>query len=92
MRPPDRRPCCDGAPCDGAGRAEGAAQPKAEAVPKDDKAGQAAPYSAAHSDPFRAADAICRLAGEADERFATRARGSVRDNFQRVLGLSLSAA
>jgi hypothetical protein len=64
---------------------EGAAQPKAEAAPKDDKgaARSCSGLCRAFGSLSRAADAICRLAGEADER-CTRARGSVRDNFQRV--------
>jgi hypothetical protein len=68
---------------------ERAAEPEAEAAPaperKDDKsaAGSCSGLCRAFGSLSRAADAICRLAGEADERCA-RARGSVRDNFKRV--------
>jgi hypothetical protein len=68
---------------------ERAAESEAEAAPapepKDDK-GAATGCSGlcrAFGSLSRAADAICRLAGEADER-CTRARSSVRSNFQRV--------
>jgi hypothetical protein len=75
------------APADAEG--ESTTRPKAEAAPepapKDDKgAGRSCSgLCRAFGSLSRAADAICRLAGEADER-CTRARGSVRDNFQRV--------
>jgi hypothetical protein len=62
-------------------------EPKAPAAPepKDDKGGgdRCSSLCRAFGSLSRAADAICRLAGEADER-CTRARGSVRSNFQRV--------
>ena len=66
---------------------ERAAEPKAEAAPerKDYKVGaeRCSGLCRAFGSLSRAADAICRLAGEADER-CTRARASVRDNFQRI--------
>jgi hypothetical protein len=80
-------PAATAPPATAPAEAEGetAAQPKAEAAPKDDKsAGRSCSgLCRAFGSLSRAADAICRLAGEADER-CTRARGSVRDNFQRV--------
>jgi hypothetical protein len=72
---------------------EGAPAPAAEAAPapaperKDDQtsASRCPNMCRAFGSLSRAAEAICRLAGEADER-CTRARGSVRANFQRIAG------
>jgi hypothetical protein len=69
--------------------AERASEPVAQQAPapesKDDKGSgdRCSGLCRAFGSLSRAADAICRLAGEPDER-CTRARTSVRDNFKRV--------
>jgi|RhiMethySRZTD1v2_1073278.scaffolds.fasta_scaffold05021_9 hypothetical protein len=81
-----------GAPAEPPAEAAPAPPPPAQAPPKSEAQAEKKVESApprchslcqAFSSLARAADAVCRLAGEADDR-CTRARTSVRTHFQRV--------